>query len=164
MSEVCARGKESLKEAGGLLHALETLISEQADLKKIDAYAKRAEDALDSVGEDIIELDNIVGNLSEKLNSLQKQYKQTSVDTGRKRHKKTLIRRYKMYKKKFEYYCHMRLALLHQIETQKLANDLLSMGIEYGDQDELDFNDQGRKAVIAGPHIRKLLSDYTDEN
>ena len=119
-----------------------------------------------------MEIDETIGNLSITLNVLKEEGKliATSVVADPTTHRvslsksyATLMRRYKYYKKKLLYYCHLHTVLVHQIEAQRLANELKKLGLA---ADDFDYEDNEaekllnrRKAVKAGPHINKLLND-----
>jgi hypothetical protein len=153
MSEICERSREKLNSVGLHFSAMSKLTSQT----KIDAYTEEIETTLDSIGQDILELDDVIGRLSATLNQLQIAH---TINTGAAfSSTNALKRRYELFKKRVAYYCHVRMVLIHQIEAQKLANDLQELGVEMSD----DGSDSGsddelkQKAMLAGPHVSRML-------
>lgn len=171
----CVVNKDKLSNVALNLNTLRVLVHERNDKRKIQHYMTIVDNELNEIGESILDIDDAIGKLSITLNELQEEgalLASTSTivadpNTGKvsmTQSLESLYRRYKRYQRKLEYYCHVHASLKHQIEAQRIANDIRRMGF-----DPFEFGDEGDKvkmrkeAMKVGPHFSKLLDDLVNE-
>lgn len=170
--ESCITNKDKLNNVGLHLGTLRKLVRERKENDKIERYMSLIDAELTQIGESIIDIDETIGNLSITLNELKEEGKRivtsvvidhTTGEMNLSRSYDVLLRRYNLFSKKLEYYCHQHAVLVHQIEAQRLANDMRGMGFEPIEFEDTDI-DTKRKATRLGPRINKLLDDFVNKS
>lgn len=172
MSSLCQKDKDLLNTVEQYLRAAKPLLDTGTDKPRIKKLIMASEDHLDTVGEDLLKLDEMIGKLAVTLEELKEEHKNikmvTSIiadpKTGRVKAKESfaqLVRRHRKYSKKLEYYCHLYMTLHHQVESQRLANEMKREGYDGFDDILVDDDEMlVRKAVKAGPHVNRMLENF----
>lgn len=174
--DLCQKDKDLLNTVAQYLNTAKPLLDNGTDKPKIKKLIMASEDHLDEVGADLIKLDEMIGKLAVTLNELKERHARIIVKTaivadpvtGRIKAKDTydqLARRHKKFSKKLEYYCHLYMTLHHQVESQRLANEMKEEG--YDGFDDLFVDDEKmleRKAIRAGPHVNRMLRGFVNKS
>jgi hypothetical protein len=170
--DICQKDKDVLRTVKMYLHIARPLVINKTNKGKAVKLLKTADADLETVRDDIVKLDTKVGELAVTLEELKRAHGRinTSVvinlKTKRPSARKTLEElecRHAKFSKILNYYCHLYMTLYHQVEGQRLANEMKMDGHD-GLHDMLidDDAELRRKAIVAGPHVRKMLQEFID--
>ena len=174
--EVCADAKESLNHASMQLRMLSTVLYEGRNYVRANELMDRIMSDLDKAGEKILDIDDTIGKMSITLEELKEENEHiktsapavsmTDEVTPSMMHGK-LTRKHHMYSKKLAYYCHLYSVLKHQMEAQRLANEMRREGfesLEFMPSIEGEIGDYTgkREAMKIGPHFGKILQDFAN--
>lgn len=170
--DLCVEAEEILNHVRPQLILANTLFKKKQNKKKFKELIWNVNDELETVGEKIIELTNVLSEMVNTLDILKEEGMrvQTSVvvnpKTGKMSSKDSLmklVKRYDKYKKKLKLYCLRYNILKQQIEAQKIENELKQYG---SDPDTSDDDDDSiilnSKPTRMGPHLKKMLEDFTN--
>lgn len=175
---ICRKDTDLLKTIKLYLTTVKPLIETKSQKGRAVKLLLAADDGLEEVRKDLEKLDKVVSNLTDTLNELKKENMNTeskvhtskviNLKTGKPSAKKTLEElgwRHEKFSKILSYYCHLYMHLHHQIEGQRLANEMKRDGYDGFDGMDTDDSEEEqlkRKAVVAGPHVRKMLQDFVN--